>query len=177
MATKEQGARYHSNCIDFLICRHERTLTKSNRYSSLREQSRPSGAKEREEVDVTDRSTGKASKGFSNGHVGGRKLREITLTEPIRYAQGDSVESWLYKLLCLDATLPRPRKNTNGCPSPETCQLLQINRDTLFSFHPVAEKMLSEIVGLYVASHYKVCIKRIIRLCLPAYEIAVELSK
>jgi N-acetyltransferase 10 len=34
----------------------------------------------------------------------GRTLREITLEEPIRYAEGDKVESWLNNLLCLDCT-------------------------------------------------------------------------
>lgn len=32
----------------------------------------------------------------------GRTLREITLSQPIRYAQNDMVEEWLNKLLCLD---------------------------------------------------------------------------
>jgi N-acetyltransferase 10 len=34
----------------------------------------------------------------------GRTLREITLEEPIRYAEGDKVENWLNNLLCLDCT-------------------------------------------------------------------------
>ncbi|EMC95243.1 hypothetical protein BAUCODRAFT_72924 [Baudoinia panamericana UAMH 10762] len=83
-----------------------------------------------------------------------RSLREITLSEPIRYAQGDSVERWLNRLLCLDATLPR-RSNLHGTPHPSQCQLLQVNRDTLFSFHPVSEKFLQNMMALYVASHYK----------------------
>jgi N-acetyltransferase 10 len=83
-----------------------------------------------------------------------RTLREITLSEPIRYAQGDGVEKWLNKLLCLDATLPRS-SNIGGTPHPSQCQLLQVNRDTLFSFHPVSEKFLQNMMALYVASHYK----------------------
>ena len=85
----------------------------------------------------------------------GRALREITLTEPIRYAQGDSVEAWLNKLLCLDATLPPSKLSIQGCPHPSKCELLQVNRDTLFSFHPISEKFLQQMVALYVASHYK----------------------
>jgi len=81
-------------------------------------------------------------------------LREITLSEPIRYAQGDSVEKWMNRLLCLDATLPRS-STTRGCPHPSQCQLLHVNRDTLFSFHPVSEKFLQQMMALYVASHYK----------------------
>ncbi|KAJ5824615.1 hypothetical protein N7447_006955 [Penicillium robsamsonii] len=118
----------------------------------LREQSR-SGVKT-DDTDVADRSTGKSAKG-ADKNLSGRTLREITLSEPIRYAPGDSVEKWLNKVLCLDATLPKSHMNTQGCPHPSQCQLLQVNRDTLFSFHPVSEKFLQQMMALYVASHYK----------------------
>ena len=84
----------------------------------------------------------------------GRKLKEITLSEPIRYASGDPVEKWLNKVLCLDASLPQ-RSIIHGTPDPSQCQLLAVNRDTLFSFHPVSEKFLHSMLSLYVASHYK----------------------
>lgn len=32
---------------------------------------------------------------------------------------------------------------------------MQVNRDTLFSFHPVPERMLQKMLALYVSSHYK----------------------
>ncbi|KAH8813187.1 GNAT acetyltransferase 2-domain-containing protein [Xylogone sp. PMI_703] len=123
----------------------------------LREQSRGTTQTNGSEVgEVTDRSTGKPSKTSDTSFSGGRSLREITLSEPIRYAQGDAVEKWLNTLLCLDATLPRSRLNTaQGCPHPSECELLNVNRDTLFSFHPVSEKFLQQMVALYVASHYK----------------------
>ena len=121
----------------------------------LREQSRaganPNGAGAIE----VDRSSGKASKDSETTFTGGRSLKEITLSEPIRYAQGDNVEKWLNTLLCLDATLPRSKVNTQGCPDPSQCELLHVNRDTLFSFHPVSERFLQQMVALYVASHYK----------------------
>ncbi|KAK2747523.1 hypothetical protein FQN57_002015 [Myotisia sp. PD_48] len=121
----------------------------------LREQSR-GGAKSKGTSDVDiDRATGKAVKHGENSFQGGRSLREITLSEPIRYAQGDSVEKWLHKVLCLDATLPKSKTNMQGCPHPSQCELLSINRDTLFSFHPVSEKFLHQMMALYVASHYK----------------------
>ena len=120
----------------------------------LREQSR-GGAKGNDDSQVADRATGKATKG-ADGFSGGRSLREITLSEPIRYAKGDGVEKWLNTVLCLDATLPRSRLNTlQGCPDPSQCQLLNVNRDTLFSFHDVSEKFLQQMIALYVASHYK----------------------
>ena len=122
----------------------------------LRDQSRGasklnSGA----DAEVTDRSTGKATTNGDNASGRGRALREITLTEPIRYSQGDSVEKWLNKVLCLDATVPSSKLNTQGCPHPSKCELLHVNRDTLFSFHPVSEKFLQQMIALYVASHYK----------------------
>ena len=40
-------------------------------------------------------------------------------------------------------------------PDPSQCQLLSVNRDTLFSFHDVSEKFLQNMIALYVASHYK----------------------
>lgn len=118
----------------------------------LREQSRPGAISG--EGELADRSTGKAAKNQESSSLGSRTLREITLSEPIRYAQGDSVERWLNRLLCLDATLPKA-KLSQGCPDPAQCELLHVNRDTLFSFHPVPEKFLQQMVSLYVSSHYK----------------------
>lgn len=119
----------------------------------LREQSRTGGGANGGGAIEVDRSSGKATK--EGSAVGGRSLKEITLSEPIRYAQGDKVEKWLNTLLCLDATLPKSKLNTQGCPDPSQCELLHVNRDTLFSFHPVSEKFLQQMVALYVASHYK----------------------
>lgn len=118
----------------------------------LRDQSRgiskPSAGKD-------DLSNGTTTANGDSTRPGGRTLREITLSEPIRYAQGDSVEKWLNKVLCLDATLPSSKLNIQGCPHPSKCELLHVNRDTLFSFHPVSEKFLQQMIALYVASHYK----------------------
>ena len=118
----------------------------------LREQSYAASAMNGD-MQIADRSSGKASR--SDELQTSRKLREITLSEPIRYAQGDAVEKWLNKLLCLDATLPKAKSNLSGCPDPSQCELLSLNRDALFSFHPVPEKFLQQMVALYVASHYK----------------------
>lgn len=120
----------------------------------LREQSHGGLKSIENDTDVGDRSTGKPAKN-GDRNISGRTLREITLSEPIRYAPGDSVEKWLNRLLCLDATLPKSKMNTQGCPHPSQCQLLYVNRDTLFSFHPVSEKFLQQMMALYVASHYK----------------------
>ncbi|KAL6250677.1 N-acetyltransferase 10 [Rhinocladiella similis] len=120
----------------------------------LREQSR-GGVATGGDLEIADKSTGKAAKDGQKVYNGGRSLREITLSEPIRYAPGDGVEKWLNRLLCLDATLPKSKMNTQGTPHPSTCELVHVNRDTLFSFHPVSEKFLQQMMALYVASHYK----------------------
>lgn len=112
------------------------------------------GTRDTKGTEVADRSTGRAAKNADAG-LNVKRLREITLSEPIRYGQGDNVEKWLNNLLCLDATLPRAKMNTQGCPDPSQCELLKVNRDTLFSFHPVSEKFLQQLVALYVAGHYK----------------------
>lgn len=116
--------------------------------SQLREQSRGRG-----------KSNGNAN-GEAEGQMtsaGTRSLREITLSEPIRYATGDPVEKWLNRLLCLDATLPKRASlsRVGGTPHPSDCQLLAVNRDTLFSFHRESEEFLHSMISLYVASHYK----------------------
>ncbi|ODV97411.1 hypothetical protein PACTADRAFT_49128 [Pachysolen tannophilus NRRL Y-2460] len=88
--------------------------------------------------------------------VHGRTLREVVLDEPIRYAPGDPVEKWLNKLLCLDVSLTKNSKfAAKGCPHPSKCNLFFVNRDTLFSYHPVSETFLQKMMALYVASHYK----------------------
>ncbi|KAJ3026656.1 UNVERIFIED_CONTAM: N-acetyltransferase 10 [Siphonaria sp. JEL0065] len=87
-----------------------------------------------------------------------RTLREIKLSDPIRYSANDPVESWLTNLLCLDACTPSPSAtslSSRGCPHPSQCELFYVNRDTLFSYHKVSEAFLQRMMSLYVASHYK----------------------
>jgi len=115
----------------------------------------------------------------AEANLAGRSLREIKLSTPIRYADGDSVEGWLNSLLCLDATIVKPI--ASGAPLPELCDLYAffpppqrctphhqtdlllcfvagryyVNRDTLFSYHKVSETFLQRMMALYVSSHYK----------------------
>ncbi|MEW5301920.1 MAG: hypothetical protein WDW36_004744 [Sanguina aurantia] len=93
--------------------------------------------------------------GKEGGAAGaGRTFREVTLGEPIRYAPGDPVESWLHNVLCLDATTAVPKQPAR-LPHPEECELFFVERDTLFSYHAASEKFLQGMVSLFVASHYK----------------------
>ena len=71
----------------------------------------------------------------------GRSLKEVTLSQPIRYASNDPVEGWLHKVLCLDAdasTTPPP-------VHPDKLELFYVKRDTLFSYH-------SAVCGYFVVN-------------------------
>lgn len=84
-------------------------------------------------------------------------LREVSLETPIRYALGDALESWMNNLLCLDCG-PQVQKYsalTFGAPVPDQCELYHVERDALFSYHPVSESFLHKMLNLYVSSHYK----------------------
>nr|XP_054761820.1 RNA cytidine acetyltransferase-like [Lytechinus pictus] len=83
----------------------------------------------------------------------GRVLHEVTLEESIRYSEGDSVEKWLNKLLCLNVA--EVQRISSGCPLPADCDLYYINRDTLFSYHKASEVFLQRLMSIYVAAHYK----------------------
>ncbi|KAL1567967.1 RNA cytidine acetyltransferase 1-like [Salvia divinorum] len=84
--------------------------------------------------------------------VSGR-FKKIELSEAIRYASGDPIESWLHTLLCLDVTNSVP--SISRLPPPSECDLYYVNRDTLFSYHRDSELFLQRMMALYVASHYK----------------------
>lgn len=83
----------------------------------------------------------------------GRKLYELTLEESIRYKPGDQIEAWLNRVLCLDAT--STHRLVSGLPPPKDCELLYVNRDTLFSFHKASEAFLHNMMSIYVSAHYK----------------------
>jgi len=82
-------------------------------------------------------------------------LYELTLNESIRYHSGDAVESWLTSLLCLEVTDVTARVSKDPV-APSECELVYVNRDTLFSYNPATELFLKRLVSIYVASHYKV---------------------
>ncbi|KPI89073.1 hypothetical protein ABL78_1809 [Leptomonas seymouri] len=82
-----------------------------------------------------------------------RKLKELSMADPIRYGPNDPVEKWLNKLLCLDATMENTQLTTS--PHPSTCELFYVDRNALFSYHPLAEELLQRIQSLLVAAHYK----------------------
>lgn len=115
----------------------------------LRQQSSTFG-KESAEVKKAINMAGKSDTVTSST---GRTLYEVVLNDSIRYANNDPVEKWLNEVLCLDAT--QVQRISSGCPSPQSCDLYYVNRDTLFSYHKASEAFLHRIMSLYVSSHYK----------------------
>ncbi|KAK7247503.1 hypothetical protein RIF29_42386 [Crotalaria pallida] len=89
----------------------------------------------------------------TEGTGSGRLFKKIELSESIRYASGDPIESWLNTLLCLDVSNAIP--HISRLPPPSECDLYYVNRDTLFSYHRDSELFLQRMMALYVASHYK----------------------
>ncbi|KAK9163956.1 hypothetical protein Syun_004858 [Stephania yunnanensis] len=89
----------------------------------------------------------------SDNSLSGRSFTKVELSESIRYASGDPIETWLNGLLCLDVTNTVP--NITRLPPPSECDLYYVNRDTLFSYHKESELILQQMMALYVASHYK----------------------
>ncbi|GAB0496480.1 hypothetical protein MMPV_007792 [Pyropia vietnamensis] len=88
-----------------------------------------------------------------------RPFRHVKLVAPVRYAPDDAVEAWLDRLLLLSAGAddgsPAATLPAGYAPDPAACQLLALNRDTLFSGHAAAEAFLSTTMGLFISSHYK----------------------
>lgn len=82
-------------------------------------------------------------------------LYELQLTTPIRYAVGDTIETWLNKLLCLDSGSNTNLKLKSGAPAPSECELYRVDRDALFSHHTLSEAFLQKLMGLYSSAHYK----------------------
>lgn len=97
----------------------------------------------------------KAAAEAAEGDVLSGPLREIELSMPIRYAQGDGIEKWLNKLLCLDCGSTSQLKLNGGAPAPGDCELYSVDRDALFSYHKLSESFLQKLMGLYTSAHYK----------------------
>ncbi|XP_072998178.1 RNA cytidine acetyltransferase 1-like [Typha latifolia] len=99
------------------------------------------------------RSQSLSSRQGTHASNSGREFTKIELTESIRYASDDPIESWLNGLLCLDVASYIP--SISGAPHPSECDLYYVNRDTLFSYHKESEIFLQRMMALYVSSHYK----------------------
>lgn len=91
----------------------------------------------------------------AGGSGGARVLTELTLTTPIRYSTDDPIEKWLNNLLCMEVASTAATRLLGVMPAPKDCDLYVVDRDALFSYHPLAESLLQRIWALYTAAHYK----------------------
>ncbi|WP_138005332.1 tRNA(Met) cytidine acetyltransferase TmcA [Halalkalirubrum salinum] len=76
-------------------------------------------------------------------------VRTVELTEPIRYAAGDPIESWSFRTLCLDAS-PTPGSIVAGT-DPTDATYEQLTQAQLAS----DERLLRQTFGLLVDAHYR----------------------
>jgi len=117
-----------------------------------------SSSKKRGEAKVHEQrweAAANAAAAAMGGASGKSALVEIELASPIRYSQGDPIESWLNKLLCLDCGTETSNRLRCGVPAPSSCELYHVNRDALFSLHKLSEAFLQKLMGLYTSAHYK----------------------
>ncbi|GAB6880306.1 tRNA(Met) cytidine acetyltransferase TmcA [Halorubrum gandharaense] len=77
------------------------------------------------------------------------QLRDVSLTDPIRYARGDPVEGWTFRALLLDARPPVDAA-VEGT-TPDDCEYRRLDPDELLA----DEHLLSETFGLLVSAHYR----------------------
>lgn len=73
----------------------------------------------------------------------------VELTEPIRYARGDPVESWLFRTLLFDAQPPVDQLAAGA--TPETVRYRRLSADELAA----DEQLLRSVFGLLVVAHYR----------------------
>ena len=73
----------------------------------------------------------------------------VELSEPIRYARGDPVESWLFRTLLLDAQPPVDQLVAEA--TPETVTYRRLTQDDLAG----DEQLLRSVFGLLVVAHYR----------------------
>ncbi|WP_158854341.1 tRNA(Met) cytidine acetyltransferase TmcA [Halorhabdus sp. CUG00001] len=76
-------------------------------------------------------------------------VTEQHMDDPIRYAAGDPIETWLFRALLLDAT-PAPAQLVTDA-TPENVAYRQLESTTLLENEP----LLGEVFGLLVVAHYR----------------------
>lgn len=78
-------------------------------------------------------------------------VREIKMEEPIRYPEGDPIETWLYDTLLLNAE-PEQLSSHEMSKKPEEARYVKLDLESLFMKD---EKVLRQLYGIYVLAHYR----------------------
>ncbi len=80
-------------------------------------------------------------------------LDTISMKEPIRYAEDDPVEKWLFDVLLLDAEPAELDEGDKKDIDEGRLEYLQLDPEWLFS--PEGEQTLRQLFGIYVLAHYR----------------------
>jgi tRNA(Met) cytidine acetyltransferase len=78
-----------------------------------------------------------------------RDVLDVTMTDPIRYAAGDPVETWAFRALLLDARPAVDQLVEDATPAD--CEYVRLDADALLA----DEHRLREAFGLLVLAHYR----------------------
>jgi tRNA(Met) cytidine acetyltransferase len=78
-----------------------------------------------------------------------REVVDVTMTDPIRYAAGDPVETWAFRALLLDARPAVDQLVEDAAPAD--CEYVELPAEALLA----DEHRLREAFGLLVLAHYR----------------------
>ncbi|MEF8840449.1 MAG: tRNA(Met) cytidine acetyltransferase TmcA [Haloarculaceae archaeon] len=78
-----------------------------------------------------------------------REVTDMSMTDPIRYAAGDPVETWAFRALLLDARPPVDQLVEEATPAD--CEYVELGAEALLA----DEHRLREAFGLLVLAHYR----------------------
>ncbi len=80
-------------------------------------------------------------------------LKHLSMEEPIRYAEDDPIEKWLFDVLLLDA---EPAElDEKDLKDISELKLEYVKLDPSWLFSEEGEKILRELFGIYVIAHYR----------------------
>ena len=73
--------------------------------------------------------------------------QRVEMKSPVRWAEGDPLEQWLFKVFCLDAEISKPEKKVDI----KSLEIMQVTSTELIE----DETLLRDIFSLLVLAHYK----------------------
>ncbi len=81
------------------------------------------------------------------------KLIKVEMHEPIRYAENDPIEKWLFDALLLDAEPAKLDEKSLADIEEQNLEYVKLDPEHLFS--PEGEDILRQLFGIYVLAHYR----------------------
>ncbi|GIY12631.1 RNA cytidine acetyltransferase [Caerostris extrusa] len=81
----------------------------------------------------------------------GERFQKFAINDPIHYANGDGIESWFNRLLCVGPDICSHL--SSGYPVPNQCKLFHVNRNALFGGSKQAENFLQFLMSILTSSY------------------------